>query len=77
MAVAETMEQQERLERWRLLLGRHEADGLGVTLTGRALAMDRAMAALYDAGPRTGSLGASAPHAVSVVGSISGGQFAS
>ena len=38
----------ERLERWRLLLGGHEADGLGVTLSGRVLAMDKAMAALYD-----------------------------
>jgi hypothetical protein len=45
----EAMEAQERLERWRLLLGGHEADGLGVTLTGRALAMDRAMAALGSA----------------------------
>jgi len=38
----------ERLERWRLLLGGHDADGIGCPLTGRSLAMDRAMAALYD-----------------------------
>jgi Mg-chelatase subunit ChlD len=65
-----TMDPKERLERWRLLLGGHEADGLGVTLSGRALAMDRAMAALYDAGPRTGGLGASAPHAARWLGDI-------
>ena len=64
------MDPNERLERWRLLLGGHEADGLGVTLSGRALAMDRAMAALYDAGPRTGSLGASAPLAARWLGDI-------
>src|SRR5262245_59501785 len=39
--------ERERLERWRLLLGGQEADGIGVGLTGRVLAMDKAMAALY------------------------------
>ncbi len=43
-----SVDSKERLERWRLLLGGQEADGVGFTLTGRALAMDRAMAALYD-----------------------------
>jgi Mg-chelatase subunit ChlD len=64
------MDPKERLERWRLLLGGHEADGLDVTLSGRALAMDRAMAALYDAGPRTGGLNASAPNAARWLGDI-------
>ena len=61
----------ERLERWRLLLGGQEADGTGFALTGRALAMDRAMAALYDgAGERGASLSASAPNAVRWLGDI-------
>jgi len=61
----------ERLERWRLMLGGQEADGVGLTLTGRALAMDRAMAALYDgAGARGGTLGASAPNAARWLGDI-------
>ena len=58
-----TIDTKEKLERWRTLLGGDEADGIGVDLTGKALAMDRAMAALYDAGERRGGLGASAPSA--------------
>ena len=66
-----TIDSKERLERWRLLLGGHEADGIGVTLSGRALAMDRAMAALYDGtADRGANLGASAPHAARWLGDI-------
>ncbi len=66
-----TVDSKERLERWRLLLGGHEADGIGLSLTGRTLAMDRAMAALYD-GPaeRGAGLGASAPNAARWLGDI-------
>jgi len=61
----------ERLERWRLLLGGHDADGIGYSLTGRALAMDKAMAALYDGpGERSASLGGSAPNAARWLGDI-------
>lgn len=65
----------ERLERWRLMLGGDEADGTGVELTDRALAMDKAMAALYDRGGmpgsgRRGGLGASAPNAARWLGDI-------
>ena len=65
------VDSKERLERWRLLLGGHDADGIGMPLTGRALAMDRAMAALYD-GPseRGAGLGASAPNAARWLGDI-------
>ncbi len=62
----------ERLERWRLLLGGDEADGTGIDLSGRALLMDKAMAALYDdqdTGRRAG-LGASAPNAARWLGDI-------
>jgi Mg-chelatase subunit ChlD len=61
----------ERLERWRLMLGGHDADGIGCQLSGRSLAMDRAMAALYDGpGERGASLGASAPNAARWLGDI-------
>jgi Mg-chelatase subunit ChlD len=65
------VDSKERLERWRLLLGGNEADGIGVSLSGRTLAMDRAMAALYD-GPadRGAGLGASAPNAARWLGDI-------
>lgn len=61
----------ERLERWRLVLGGDEADGTGVSLSGRLLNMDRAMSALYDSPEsRRGSLGASAPAAARWLGDI-------
>lgn len=59
----------ERLERWRLLLGGDDADGIGVTLAGRSLAMDGAMSALYDS-ERKGGLGSSAPNAARWLGDI-------
>ncbi len=61
-----------RLQRWRLLLGGSDADGTGASLTGRLLAMDKAMAALYDASnkDRRGSLSASAPTAARWLGDI-------
>jgi uncharacterized protein with von Willebrand factor type A (vWA) domain len=63
----------ERLERWRLLLGGEDADGTGYELSGRLLAMDKAMAALYDgsaASGKRGGLGASAPNAARWLGDI-------
>lgn len=60
----------ERLERWRLLLGGDEADGIGMPLTGRLLAMDKAMGALYEAGERRGGLESSAPYAARWLGDI-------
>jgi len=66
-----TVDPKERLERWRLLLGGNEADGIGLALSGRTLAMDRAMAALYDGpGERGAGLGASAPNAARWLGDI-------
>lgn len=62
----------ERLKRWRLLLGGEAADGIGISLGGRDASMDRAMGALYDAGSgtRRGGLGASAPNAARWLGDI-------
>src|SRR3954470_18520264 len=50
---------EERLRRWRLVLGGEEADGTGVSLSGRDQGMDGALAAVY--GERRGGLGGSAP----------------
>lgn len=74
MTNATPIDPDTRLKRWRLALGADEADGTGVILQGRDLAMDGAMGALYDAdGPssgRRGGLGASAPTAARWLGDI-------
>jgi Mg-chelatase subunit ChlD len=65
----------ERLRRWRLLLGEEAEDGIGRGLTGDDAAMDGALAALYDTRPdedgeRSGGLGASAPGVARWLGDI-------
>lgn len=73
----------ERLRRWRLILGGHAADGTGCSLHGTDLAMDNALAALYDCGggggqegipnrsrDRRGGLGSSAPNVARWLGDI-------
>ncbi|WP_441245720.1 VWA domain-containing protein [Kitasatospora sp. McL0602] len=66
----------ERLRRWRLVLG-GEADGTGCRLTGRDAAMDGALAALYRSGgeagqgaARSAGLGGSAPKVARWLGDI-------
>lgn len=59
----------ERLRRWRLILGSDNADGTGIALSGEDMAMDKALTALYDA-ERTGGLGASAPSVARWLGDI-------
>ncbi|MFI9648504.1 VWA domain-containing protein [Streptomyces sp. NPDC052040] len=66
----------ERLRRWRLVLGSDAADGTGYGLTGRDAAMDGALTALYgkphgkgDTAGRAG-LGASAPSVARWLGDI-------
>ncbi|MFE6313016.1 VWA domain-containing protein [Streptomyces rochei] len=68
---------QERLRRWRLVLGGDQADGTGCALSGPDAAMDGALTALYGKGaaPRTGreragGLGASAPAVARWLGDI-------
>lgn len=69
-------ETNERQRRWRLLLGGHEADGIGCSLQGADLAMDRALGALYDAdsnqngSQRKAGLGGSAPNVARWLGDI-------
>jgi Mg-chelatase subunit ChlD len=61
----------ERLRRWRLILGGGEADGTGAAIAGRDATIDRALAAVYDAGgARRGGLGASAPSVARWLGDI-------
>lgn len=68
----------ERARRWRLILGGAEADGIQCTLSPADAAIDRAMAALYeaqaDAGGsgrrRSGGLGASSPNVARWLGDI-------
>ncbi|MFN3652232.1 MAG: VWA domain-containing protein [Armatimonadota bacterium] len=63
--------EEERLRRWRLLLGGGAADGTGLPLTPEDQGLDGALAALYDA-PRSGGLGASAPKVARWLGDIRG-----
>jgi Mg-chelatase subunit ChlD len=59
----------ERLRRWRLILGGEEADGIGVSLHGADLGMDGALRALYDS-ERSAGLGSSAPNVARWLGDI-------
>ncbi|WP_079148708.1 DUF5682 family protein [Streptomyces agglomeratus] len=68
---------QERLRRWRLVLGGEAADGTGCALGGGDAAMDQALGALYGGGRdaqgaagRTAGLGASAPSVARWLGDI-------
>ncbi|MEM8531680.1 MAG: VWA domain-containing protein [Chloroflexota bacterium] len=61
--------EQERLRRWRLILGGHEADGTACQLQGDDLAIDKTLQALYDA-ERKGGLGASSPNVARWLGDI-------
>ncbi|WP_213450569.1 VWA domain-containing protein [Rhizomonospora bruguierae] len=75
---------EERLRRWRLVLGGGDADGTGQGLTGEDARIDEALSALYDAdaggvgGPgeagerRSGGLAASAPRVARWLGDIRG-----
>jgi Mg-chelatase subunit ChlD len=59
----------ERLRRWRLILGGGDADGIGCDLSGMDQAMDRTLEALYDS-DRKGGLGSSAPNVARWLGDI-------
>ncbi|MGW0118162.1 VWA domain-containing protein [Streptomyces sp. NPDC003327] len=75
-----TTHDDERLRRWRLVLGGGDAEGTGHALTGTDAAMDGALTALYDrpggggaprsSRDRAGGLGASAPAVARWLGDI-------
>lgn len=71
------IDQEERLRRWRLILGGDSADGIGCTLNAADKAMDQALAAVYDSGPGPGGqasglggLGRAAPRVARWLGDI-------
>jgi len=59
----------ERLRRWRLILGSGDADGTGCPLSAQDLHMDRTLEALYDA-TRQGGLGPSSPNVARWLGDV-------
>jgi hypothetical protein len=70
-----TTKEDIRLKRWRLALGGDEADGIGVELDARAMAIDKAIGMLYDGnlsgkGDRKGSLSRSSPNIAKWLGDI-------
>jgi Mg-chelatase subunit ChlD len=60
----------ERLRRWRMVLGGGPADGTEFQLAGQDAAMDRTLDALYGAGERRAGLGGSAPQVARWLGDI-------
>lgn len=78
MNAASTLSDEERIRRWRLLLGGAESDGTGIALSADDLRMDACLAALYDAQlederkgkTRQGALSASAPKVTRWLGDI-------
>jgi len=66
-------EDEERLRRWRLILGGEKADGIACKLSDIDLAMDKALVALYDPdapGSMRGGSGASCPSVARWLGDI-------
>ncbi|MCC6444699.1 MAG: VWA domain-containing protein [Armatimonadetes bacterium] len=61
--------QDERLRRWRLILGGGETDGTGCALSGADIGIDRTLQALYDS-DRSGGLGSSSPNVARWLGDI-------
>ncbi len=61
--------EQERLRRWRLMLGGEQADGTGVQLSIDDVRIDGALSALYDS-DRRGGLGGSSPNVPRWLGDI-------
>ena len=59
----------ERLRRWRLILGSQKADGTGCKLTGTDAKIDKSLDALYDS-ERAGGLGSSSPKVARWLGDI-------
>ncbi|MBU7596806.1 VWA domain-containing protein [Streptomyces sp. P38-E01] len=62
-------EREERLRRWRLVLGDPADEGTGFQLADRDVEMDRTLAAVYDE-PRSAGLGGSAPRVARWLGDI-------
>lgn len=61
--------QDERLRRWRLILGSEQADGTGCKLSGADVTIDNSLNALYDS-ERSAGLGSSSPKVARWLGDI-------
>ncbi len=68
-AVSAPVSSDERVRRWRLILGGGEADGTGISLSSQEAGMDGALEALYDS-DRSGGLGSSSPNVARWLGDI-------
>lgn len=64
-----SQDENERLRRWRLILGGGEADGVEFDLNGLDQKMDRVLESLYDS-KRSGGLGSSAPYVARWLGDV-------
>jgi Mg-chelatase subunit ChlD len=64
-----TIDEVERLRRWRLVLGGPAEQGLGTGLSGQDLGMDNVLEALYDS-ERSAGLGGSSPNVARWLGDI-------
>ncbi len=64
-----TIDEAERLRRWRLVLGGPAEQGLGAGLAGQDLGMDNVLSALYDS-ERSAGLGGSSPNVARWLGDI-------
>jgi hypothetical protein len=67
--VTDARTEEERLHRWRLILGKPAEESLGVRLSGEAAGMDGVLEALYDS-ERQAGLGSSAPNVARWLGDI-------
>ncbi len=63
------MNEQELIRKWRLILGGHQNDGTGLSLSGQDLQVDKTLEALYDT-DRKGGLGPSSPNVSRWLGDI-------
>jgi Mg-chelatase subunit ChlD len=63
------MADEQLLRKWRLILGNHQNDGTGYSLSGQDVQMDKALEALYES-DRKGGLGPSSPNVSRWLGDI-------
>src|SRR6059058_4786013 len=63
------MNEEQRIRKWRLILGGQQNDGTGFTLNEKDMAVDKKLEALYDAN-KQGGLGPSSPNVARWLGDI-------
>ena len=63
------MNEEQHLRKWRLILGGHQNDGIGFSLSEADIAIDKTLEALYDSN-KQGGLGPSSPNVARWLGDI-------